>query len=61
MRGVSGGSLILASIFLIIIGLLLRSGIVEAILSVIGILMVIVGVVLAIVGVLQVFTGRGRR
>ena len=53
-------SLILIGIVLIIIGALLRSGLIQRLLDFMGIILVIIGVIVLIVGLVQMITGRSR-
>tara|TARA_Y100001001_G_C7939085_1_gene284880 strand:- start:610 stop:789 length:180 start_codon:yes stop_codon:yes gene_type:complete len=53
-------SLILIGIVLIIIGALLRSGLIQWLLDFMGIILVIIGVIVLIVGLVQMITGRSR-
>ena len=50
-------SLILIGIVLIIIGALLRSGLIQWLLDFMGIILVIIGVIVLIVGLVQMITG----
>ena len=51
-------SLILIGIVLIIIGALLRSGLIQWLLDFMGIILVIIGVIVLIIAVVQMITGR---
>ncbi len=53
-------SLILIGIVLIILGALLRSGLIQWLLDFMGIILVIIGVIVLIVGLVQMITGRSR-
>ena len=53
-------SLILIGIVLIIIGALLRSGLIQWLLDFMGIILVIIGVIVLILAVVQMITGRSR-
>lgn len=61
MRRAGGGGLIIAGIFLVFLGIVIQSDILERILDLLGILVIIVGAILGIVGLFQLFTGRGRK
>jgi uncharacterized membrane protein len=61
MRRLGGGSMIMAAVFLIVIGLIVQSDITKALVGVLGWLMVVVGVVVAVIGIFQAFTGGGRK
>ncbi|MCI0440090.1 MAG: hypothetical protein L0177_13315 [Chloroflexi bacterium] len=61
MRRLGGSGLILAGIFLILGGILLRSSIVEWILDLSGIVAIIIGAVIGIIGLFQLFMGGGRK
>ena len=53
-------SLTLIGIVLIIIGALLKSGLIQWLLDFMGIILVIIGVIVLIVGLVQMITGRSR-
>ena len=53
-------SLILIGIVLIVIGALLRSGLIQWLLDFMGIILVIIGVIVLVVGLVQIVTGRSR-
>ena len=55
-----GGSLVLG-VILIIVGFLLKSRIVEALLDLMGWILIIVGVIAVIVALVTMVTGKGRR
>lgn len=61
MSKVGGGSFLLAGIFLIFLGILIRSDILEALLNLLGIIIIIGGGILGVVGLIQMFTGGGKR
>ena len=61
MRRLGGGSMVMAAVFLIVIGLIVKSDFAKDVLGALGWLMVIVGIVLAVIGIFQAFTGRGRK
>ncbi len=61
MRRLGGSGLIVAGIFLILGGILLRSSIVEWLLDLSGIVAIIIGAVIGIVGLFQLFMGGGRK
>ncbi len=61
MSKVGGGSFLLAGIFLIFLGILIRSDILEALLNLLGIIVIIGGAVIGVIGLIQVFTGGSKR
>ncbi len=61
MSKVGGGSLLLAGVFLIFLGILIRSDILESLLDLLGIIIIIGGGILGVVGLIQVFTGGSKR
>ena len=60
MSKLSGSGLLLAGIFLIFLGILIRSDILETLLDIFGFLVIVLGAILGLVGLIQFFTGRGR-
>jgi len=60
MSKVGGGSLLLAGIFLIFLGILIRSDFLEWLLDLLGIITIIGGGIVGVVGLIQVFTGSKR-
>jgi hypothetical protein len=61
MSKVGGGSLLLAGIFLIFLGILIRSDFLEWLLDLLGIITIIGGGIAGVVGLIQVFTGGSKR
>jgi hypothetical protein len=61
MSKVGGGSFLLAGIFLIFLGILIRSDILEGLLDILGFLVIIGGGILGVIGLIQVFTGGSKR
>ena len=61
MNKVGGGSFLLAGIFLIFLGILIRSDILEALLNLLGFIIIIGGGILGVVGLIQLFTGGSKR
>ncbi len=61
MSKVGGGGLLVAGIFLIFLGFMIRSDILEWLLDVFGLVVIVGGGVVGIVGLIQMFTGGGRR
>ena len=61
MNKASGGGLLVAGIVIILLGLILRLGIIQWLIDFTGIILIILGIVLIVVGVLQMITGRGDR
>ncbi len=61
MGKVGGGSLLLAGIFLIFMGILIQSDFLKWLLDLLGIIIIIGGGILGVVGLIQVFTGGSKR
>jgi len=61
LNKLGGGSLIVAAIFLVIIGAILRSGIIAWLIELIGLLLIVLGVILGVIGVINLVSGRTRR
>ncbi len=59
MNKVGGGGLLVAGIFLIILGLIVQSSIVEWLLDVIGIVIIVSGAALGIWGIVKMLSGGG--
>ena len=61
MKKLGGGSLLIAGIFLVVLGWLIQSEIVEWLLDVAGVIVIIVGVIVGLYGLVRMFTGgKGR-
>ena len=60
MSKVSGGSFVLAGIFLVFLGILISSDILEALLDVLGVIVIVLGAIVGVIGLIQVFTGGGK-
>ena len=60
MGKIGGGGLLVAGIFLIFLGLMIRSDILEWLLDVFGLVVIVGGAVVGIIGLIQMFTGGGR-
>ncbi len=61
MSKVTGGSLLVAGVFLVFLGWLIRSDLLEGLLDVLGVIVIIIGAILGVVGLIQVFTGGSKR
>ncbi len=61
MSKIGGGSFLLAGIFLIFLGILIRSDILEGLLDILGFLVIVGGGILGVIGLIQVFTGGSKR
>lgn len=61
MNKLGGGGLIVTAIFLVLIGIILRSGLIAWLIDIIGLLLIVLGVILGIVGVFYLVSGRTRR
>ena len=57
MGKLSGGSLLLVGVILVIFGAFVQSGIMESLLNIVGFLVVALGIILGIVGLIQMFSG----
>ena len=57
MNKLGGGSLLIAGIVVVLFGWLLKSGIVETLLDITGIIVIAVGVILAVIGLIKMFSG----
>jgi hypothetical protein len=54
-------SLILAAIFLIVVGAILKSGLIAWLIDAIGLLLIVLGVILGIIGLINVLMGSRRK
>ena len=61
MSKIGGGGLLMAGIFLVFLGFLIRSSLLEWLLDVFGLVVIVGGAVVGIIGLIQMFTGGGRR
>ena len=59
MGKLGGGGMIVAGLVLVILGFLVKSGLVEWLLDIIGIVIIIGGAVVGIVGLIRLFGGGG--
>ena len=59
MDKVGGGGLVVFGILLVILGLLIRSAILEWLLDIVGIVILIGGAIVVVVGVVKIFSGGG--
>lgn len=60
MNRAKGGTLLLAGTFLVFLGLLIQSDVLEMMLDILGVIVVVVGLALGIVGLIRVFSPGGR-
>ena len=60
MSKIGGGGLLLAGIFLIFLGFMIRSDILEWLLDVFGFVVIVGGIGVGVIGLIQIFTGGGR-
>ncbi|MCH7745001.1 MAG: hypothetical protein IIB15_06765 [Chloroflexi bacterium] len=60
MNKVGGSGLIVVAILLVLLGLVLRLGIIDWLIDVTGFLLILIGVVMGIVGLVQLFSGKGK-
>ena len=56
MNKVGGSGLIVVAILLVLLGLVLRLGIIDWLIDVTGFLLILIGVIMGIVGLVQVFS-----
>ncbi len=61
MSKVGGGSLLLAGMFLIFLGILIQSDILSRLLDLLGVIVIIIGAIMGVIGLIQVFTGGSKR
>ena len=61
MKKIGGGGLLLTGVFLVVLGFLIMSDIVEWLLNVLGVIVIIGGAIVGIIGLIQVFSGGGER
>ncbi len=57
MNKLSGGSLLVAGIFLVIFGVVVQSGIIETLLDIIGFIIIVGGVIVGIIGLVSMLSG----
>lgn len=57
MGRMSSGGLVIAGIFIAIVGWLIRSDILEWLLNIVGFVVIIVGVILVVYGLVKMFSG----
>ena len=60
MRKLGGGSFVLAGLFLVFLGILIRSNILETLLDYLGVIVIILGAIVGVIGLIQMFTGGGK-
>jgi hypothetical protein len=56
-----GSSLIVVAILLVIFGAILRSGIIDWLIDIIGLLLIVLGVILGVIGLVNVLMGSRRK
>ena len=61
MNRLGSSSLIVTAIFLVILGVILRSGIVAWLIGIIGLLLIVLGVILGVIGLINVLMGSRRK
>ena len=59
MGKASGGAFILAGIFLVFLGILIRSNILESLLDILGFVVIVGGVIVGVIGLIRMFSGGG--
>ena len=57
MNKLGGSSLIVTAIFLVFVGAILRSGLIDWLIEIIGLLLIVLGVILGIIGLISVVKG----
>ena len=57
MNKLGGGSLLVIGIFLVILGFLIQSAILEWLLDIVGIIVIVGGAIVGIVGLIKLFSG----
>ena len=57
MNKLGGGGLLVAGIFLVLLGAFLKSGILEWLLDFLGIIIIVAGVILGVYGLIRMFSG----
>ena len=57
MKKAGGGALLAAGIFLVLLGVLIQSSILEWLLDVLGLLVIGVGVIVGVYGLIKMFSG----
>ena len=61
LNKLGGTGLIITAISLVIIGAILRSGVIAWLIDFIGLLLIVLGVILGVIGAINFFSGRTRR
>ena len=61
MNKFGGGGLLLAGIFLVFLGIVLSSDILESILDLLGVVVLILGIIVGVIGLIGMFSGGGKR
>ena len=61
MRKAGGGGLLLAGIFLVFMGYLIKSNLLESLLDVLGVVVIILGAIMGIIGLIGMFSGGGNK
>ena len=57
MNKLGGSSLIVTAIFLVVVGAILRSGLIDWLIDIIGLLLIALGIILGIIGLISVVKG----
>ncbi len=57
MRKLGGGGILIAGVFLIFMGWLIQSDLLEWLLNILGFVVIVAGIILGIYGLVQMFTG----
>jgi hypothetical protein len=61
MRRAGGSGLVILAIFLVLLGLVLGLGILQALLTFLGYLLIITGLIVGVIGLIQMLSGNKRR
>ena len=57
MKRIGGGGLLIVGIFLVLLGALIQSDILEWLLNIVGFVIVVAGIIVGIFGLVRMFTG----
>ena len=57
MNKLGGGSLVVAGVFLVFLGWLIQSNLLEWLLNILGVVVIVAGVIIGIYGLIRMFSG----
>jgi hypothetical protein len=60
LNKLGGGGLIIIAVFMVLLGAILRSGLIAWLIDIVGLLLIVLGVILGIIGVVYLVSGRKR-